>query len=183
MLAQLVRPGGRLARLTDPDKGEVEALRHRGSLWTPDRGPGFYQTQRARNAAPHLVTTGRRGSLPRALAAQGTVMLSFLRPYSALLAEPYYHSWCDPWLSYTMGIRGSRDQHAFLVSCQGSHIHLKQEVKSFIICLWISGVGSRHKCKTEMTVPPRFPPRPSTRACCRSWGASAPGRPMLYWDA
>lgn len=95
MLAQLVRPGGRLARLTDPDKGEVEALRHRGSLWTPDRGPGFYQTQRARNAAPHLVTTGRCGSLPRAPAVQGTVMLSFLRSYSALLAEPYYHSWCD----------------------------------------------------------------------------------------
>ena len=69
MLAQLVRPRGRLARLTDPDKGEVEALRHRSSLWTPDRGPGFYQTQRARNAAPHLVTTGRRDSLPRAPAA------------------------------------------------------------------------------------------------------------------
>jgi hypothetical protein len=40
-------------------QGEEEALRHRGSLWTPDRGPGFYQTQRARSAAPHLVTTGR----------------------------------------------------------------------------------------------------------------------------
>ena len=59
VIAQLVRPSRRLLRLTDPDKGEVEALRHRSALWTPDRGPGFYQTQRARNAAPHLVTTGR----------------------------------------------------------------------------------------------------------------------------
>jgi len=58
-LNRLPRPSVRLLQLTDPDKGEAEALRHRGSLWTPDRGAGFYQTQRARSHAPHLVTTGR----------------------------------------------------------------------------------------------------------------------------
>lgn len=54
-----------LLRLTDPDKGESNALRQRSELWTPDRGPGFYETQRARYAAPHLLTTGKHAGRSR----------------------------------------------------------------------------------------------------------------------
>ena len=35
------------------------SIRNRGRLWTPDRGPGFYQTQRERQNSPSLITTGK----------------------------------------------------------------------------------------------------------------------------
>ena len=34
-------------------------VNHRGPLWTPDRGAGFYQTQRERQSSPSLISTGR----------------------------------------------------------------------------------------------------------------------------
>ena len=58
-----IRPSAQLLKLTDPDKGERTTMLNRGELWTPDRGSGFYQTQRARSAAPHLVTTGRYSTI------------------------------------------------------------------------------------------------------------------------
>lgn len=65
MFRKLTPSSPLLLRLTDPDKGEVNALRHRTELWTPDRGPGFYETQRARYSAPHLVTTGKHAGRSR----------------------------------------------------------------------------------------------------------------------
>ena len=59
-LLHRLTPSTNLLKLTDPDKGERSTLLNRGALWTPDRGPGFYQTQRDRWSAPHLVTTGRQ---------------------------------------------------------------------------------------------------------------------------
>ena len=63
-LLHRLTPSTHLLKLTDPDKGERSTLLNRGALWTPDRGPGFYQTQRDRWSAPHLVTTGRQAQNP-----------------------------------------------------------------------------------------------------------------------
>ena len=41
------------------DHFEVAHLHDQGKLWTPDRGAGFYQTERERYHKPALVSTGR----------------------------------------------------------------------------------------------------------------------------
>ena len=38
---------------------ELPAQRFRSRLWTPDRGAGFYQTQRERQHSPSLISTGK----------------------------------------------------------------------------------------------------------------------------
>jgi len=38
---------------------ELPAHRIRSRLWTPDRGAGFYQTQRERQHSPSLISTGK----------------------------------------------------------------------------------------------------------------------------
>lgn len=69
-----------------------DSIRYRGPLWTPDRGAGFYQTQRERQQSPSLISTGRSASpahLPHICAAShirasSRCALSIPHPVSAL---------------------------------------------------------------------------------------------------
>ena len=68
--------------LTDmADEHAKDSIRYRGPLWTPDRGAGFYQTQRERQRSPSLITTGRYCIVLRRNAS-----MSVLRSLGALIA-------------------------------------------------------------------------------------------------
>lgn len=41
------------------EHGDFAHQRDQGKLWTPDRGAGFYQTERERYHKPALVSTGK----------------------------------------------------------------------------------------------------------------------------